>query len=675
MQLESFRVTNFRSISDSGSVEVSRITALLGRNESGKSNLLLGLRTLNPPEGFKRLNPTKDFPRHRRLTECTDDTPVVSSTWELTPMEQQELVAVLPRAKTVTHIEVGRYYADKRWIEFQGLSPIEFSQSKVHNKVQKAAASVNAASDKVEESKKQALEAAVTTFSAAMTVQGTNEEWANRSTSALAALRKAMAVANAELPESQEQHIIDLEELARTINTDASALQRANDWAISKLPIFIYLADYPELTGHQNLQQYLDRKSQNQLTQADKDFAKLCKVAGLDPAKLNQLQGEQKSEERNQLANRASAVVTGEIRKLWNDRSLKIRFNLDGVHFDTLVSDPTATFDVEVNLNERSRGFRWFFSFYITFAADTAGGYAKNAVLLLDEPGLYLHIQSQKDLLAHWVKDFENQIIYTTHSPFMIPVQTLDWLRTVSISEEHGTTVTNNPTGDARTLAPIRAALGYHYADTLFFGNNNLIVEGVTDWWILEAVSSHMRTSGKAGLPSDLAVCPVDGASKVPNMVSLLAGQKLNVLVLFDEEKQARAIRDEIVAAKLIRESSITFVSEAFTPRLSEADVEDLVDAGVYEKLARASYAKELSGKTLKLNASIPRIVKRFEAGFEDIGIAFHKTRVAGLFFRTMTTDPTSVMTPESLARFEALFSLIDQRLKKSLDRKSEPFH
>jgi hypothetical protein len=105
------------------------------------------------------------------------------------------------------------------------------------------------------------------------------------------------------------------------------------------------------------------------------------------------------------------------------DRSLKVRFNVDGTHFDTLISDPTSTYYVEVNLDERSRGFRWFFSFYITFAADADGGAAKDAILLMDEPGLYLHIQSQKDLLAHWITDFDNQIIYTTHSPFMVPAQ------------------------------------------------------------------------------------------------------------------------------------------------------------------------------------------------------------------------------------------------------------
>ncbi|HEV3305916.1 MAG TPA: AAA family ATPase [Candidatus Sulfotelmatobacter sp.] len=676
MQLESFRIQNYRSITDSGDIKLSHVTALLGRNESGKSNLLLGLRTLNPTEGFKALNPTKDFPRHRRLTECSDDTGVVSSSWKLTSNEQKELAEILPRAGSVTHVQIGRTYGAKRWVSFQNLPPLEFDKASVQNKITKIVASVKVAGENLEEARKTPLEAAVAAFSDAAAVKGTKEDWAVRTSSALTALRQAIARANATLPENQEKDIVDLEQLCPTISGDQEAQQRARNWATAKVPKFIYLADYPELAGHQNISQYMQRKAQNQQNEADKDFAKLCKVAGLDPARLNQLQGEEKSEERNQIANRASAVVTAEIRRLWKDRPLKVRFNLDAAHFDTLISDPTSTFDVEVNLDERSRGFRWFFSFYITFSADTDGGAAKDAILLLDEPGLYLHIQSQKDLLAHWEKDFDNQIVYTTHSPFMIPIQALDCLRTVNISEEDGTTVTNDPTGDGRTLAPIRAALGYFYADTLFIGPNNLIVEGVTDWWILEAVSKHFTAAGKSGLAAGLSVCPVDGAPKVPTMVSMLTAQHLNALVLFDDEKQARTTRDEIVASKLIREGNITFVSEAFsTKKPSEADIEDLIDAAVYESLVRESYARELKGKTLKLNSKIPRIVKRFEAAFEELGLAFHKTRPAGLFFRKMATDPASVMTPESVNRFEALFAIINERLQKSVARDAAPFH
>jgi len=258
----------------------------------------------------------------------------------------------------------------------------------------------------------------------------------------------------------------------------------------------------------------------------------------------------------------------------------------------------------------------------------------------------------------------------------MIPIQALDCLRTVNISEDEGTTVTNNPTGDGRTLAPIRAALGYYYADTLFIGSKNLIVEGVTDWWILEAVSKHLISAGQTGLAAGLSICPVDGAPKVPNMVSILTAQHLSVLVLFDDEDQARQIRKEIVTSKLIREECVILVSDPLAPKKpAEADIEDLIDPVVYETLARESYAKELKGKTLNLNPRITRIVKRFEAGFNDLGLTFHKTRAAGLFFRKMETEPTSVMPPEALRRFESLFATINERLEKAVGRRAAPFH
>jgi hypothetical protein len=159
-------------------------------------------------------------------------------------------------------------------------------------------------------------------------------------------------------------------------------------------------------------------------------------------------------ETRNQILNRAGAKVTAAVRRLWKDRQLMVRFNLDGPHLDVLVSDSTAYYPVEVNLDERSRGFRWFFSFYITFAADTQAGDAAGAVLLLDEPGLHLHQKSQEDLLRHLQNDFSNQIVYTTHSPFMLPPEAAHIARSVEISQETGTTVSNSPPRDETPIAP-----------------------------------------------------------------------------------------------------------------------------------------------------------------------------------------------------------------------------
>lgn len=123
MKLTTFRIKNFRSINDSGPVAVAKLTSLVGRNESGKSNLLLALQTLNPPGGPKDLKSVKDFPRHRRLSECTDDTPVVSTTWELDTDEQARLAELFPRAADVRLVDIGRRYkASTRWITFQASS-------------------------------------------------------------------------------------------------------------------------------------------------------------------------------------------------------------------------------------------------------------------------------------------------------------------------------------------------------------------------------------------------------------------------------------------------------------------------------------------------------------------------------------------------------------------------
>ncbi|MBF4274680.1 hypothetical protein EAY07_22275, partial [Vibrio anguillarum] len=145
---------------------------------------------------------------------------------------------------------------------------------------------------------------------------------------------------------------------------DGEQEKKARNFIMECLPVFVYIDEYPHLDGHQNLSILSQHRQNHQLTAEDEGFIKLCKVADIDPSKLQELASD--PETRNQLVNRAGAVVTSEIRRLWTDRELKVRFNLDGNFFDTYVSDPTSTYDVEVNLNERSRGFRWFFSFYIT---------------------------------------------------------------------------------------------------------------------------------------------------------------------------------------------------------------------------------------------------------------------------------------------------------------------
>ena len=590
MELKKFRISNYRSINDSGEIIVKNNTALVGRNESGKTNLLLALYSLNPADkDLFDLSDVKDFPRDRPLSDFSEDLNVVDTLWELNDNEVDELAEMLHLTKPIKAVKISRPYRAVHNIEL-----VDFNKTSV------------------------------------------------------------------KLPTPEDD---DDTENVESENQIDELISEAEDWILKQMPTFIFLDDYPTIKGHVNIDQFVQRKKQNSTTPDDVYFQKLTKVAGLNPEELQSLLA-QSHEKRQQLANRAGAVVTKKIHELWKDRTLKIRFNLDAGHFDTLISDPSNVYDVEVNLDERSRGFKWFFSFYITFAADTKGGIADNSILLLDEPGLFLHAVAQRDLLNHFKNDFKNQIIYTTHSPFMVPTEDLSQVRTVNISQETGTGVTNDPKGDSKTLFPLQTALGYEISQTLFIGEYNLVVEGITDYWYLSSISDYLKEQNKAYIQDDLIITPCGGARKIPYMVSLLSSQNLKVIVLLDTEQTAKLTGEEIVKNKFIKDDAVIYITDAVNSK-KESDIEDLIDEKTFESLIKEAYSKELNGKQLSINSKIPRVIHRYEAAFKNAKIPFNKTRIARLFIDKMSNNPSQIISKGTSDNFESLFKLINKQYKK----------
>jgi energy-coupling factor transporter ATP-binding protein EcfA2 len=675
VQLKSFRVQNFRSVNDSGDIPLEKITALVGRNESGKSNLLMALSLLNPPDGRKDIDSVKNFPRGRRLDECKPETPVVQTLWHLAPEQTAEITKLLPDHEPIEQVSITRCYSAKRTkVGLKGLTAPTVEPAKMRSQVRRLQPVLEAAVGKLPVDKQQPGTAALEELKQAI-LAPTNDPkaWASETVAKGAAFRKLLGANAVLLEESTDELLAEIEDTASRISGFDEAHGNARTLVLSWVPRFVYITDFPELSGHQNLSDFMRRRSEGQpLTEGEDNFLKLAKVADFDPKLINDYQG--KHEERQALLNRASALVTKEIRRLWQDRKLTVRLTPDGPHVDILIYDENADYPIEVNLDERSRGFRWFFSFYIGFSADTQGGDADNAVLLLDEPGLYLHARSQDDLLKHLQGDYKNQIIYTTHSPFMIPADRIEIVRTVNIGGGAGTTVTKDPTGDARTLFPIQAALGYSISQTLFVGSANLIVEGVTDFWILSSVNDWLKDNSKQGLEEKMVLTPAGGAGKIGYMVALLASQELDVVALLDTDKAGREAAEELIKSKILRENAIVFTSSAFAAAPAEADIEDIVDPAIYETLVTHTYAEELSGKALAPNASIPRIVKRYEEAFKTIGLEFHKTRPAREFMVRMGSDPSKVLSAQSIERFERLISDVNARYQRLKTAGRRPF-
>ncbi|MBU6457808.1 MAG: AAA family ATPase [Bradyrhizobium sp.] len=132
MKLTNFSVENFRSVASSGDIPIAELTALVGRNESGKSNLLLALETVNPVGGQKDLDPVKNFPRGRHLNECKPETVVVNTTWQLNAAQTQEVSKVLSDHGPVKDVHIVRKYnAKQSTVELLGVKPPVLDAKKV----------------------------------------------------------------------------------------------------------------------------------------------------------------------------------------------------------------------------------------------------------------------------------------------------------------------------------------------------------------------------------------------------------------------------------------------------------------------------------------------------------------------------------------------------------------
>ena len=660
MKLTKFRVRNFRSINDSGEITTDNLTAILGRNESGKSNILLALQHLNPPGGMREIEAIKNFPRHRRLAEQDENTRFLDTEWMLSQQERESLSSIFPRASEVSTVTIARRYGKTKYIGLVGLKEQSLDVKAINRIIDKIVTLLDAL--KIEDNAENVKAIIQEVDMLKATEDHSVESWLE---AVLGRYDQTLRDAAQYTLERQDDYLDLKDDFAQIVTAlnDGEQEKKAREFIVECLPIFVYIDEYPHLDGHQNLGTLNQHRQNSQLTAEDEGFIKLCKVADIDPAKLQELASD--PETRNQLVNRAGAVVTSEIRRLWTDRELKVRFNLDGNYFDTYISDPTSTYDVEVNLNERSRGFRWFFSFYITFFADTHGGDAENAIILLDEPGLYLHAKSQSDLLKHLDEDFSNQIIYTTHSPFLVPTKQLSTVKTVNICQEKGTTVTNDPTGDSTTLFPLQAALGYEVSQSLFIGSNNLVVEGVTDFWYLSSMSEYLKSLGRTGLMDKITITPAGGAQKIPYLVSLLSSQHLNLLVLLDHEKDALATKNDLITNHKLTKRNVILVSEATENDVAELDIEDLFGPEYFLSLAEEAYRGEVTDD-FTYNDKIPRVCKRFEKAMKDSGIKkqFVKAKPARLFMSKLSEGKDSNLPEEVIYSFESLFKLINKRMK-----------
>lgn len=455
----------------------------------------------------------------------------------------------------------------------------------------------------------------------------------------------------------------------KTDNENRLASYILSKYIEPNLPEFLYFDEYYSLPGTINLQKFLNGQVDDTFTKEQNDITKaLFELSNID---IKKVMDSNNYEDFIAELEATSNNITDKLLEYWTtNKNLEINFeiqtkeNTSTRNFEKLlqIRIKNTKHRVTLPLKNRSKGFIWFFSFLVWFSKVQE---KKNLIILLDEPGLNLHAEAQADLLKYIDKELlpRYQVIYTTHSPFMIESDKLDEVRTVYDSNDSkvGSIISNAlEEKDQGTLFPLQAALGYNLAQNLYISDKNLLVEGVADLMFLTVMSGILKENNREGLNEDITIVPVGGLDKVATFISLLRGNELNMVCLLDTfiDQKGKKRLEDLIKDKIIKEKQIKFFDQ-YIDRLNIAEIEDMFEIEEYLKLFNEEFSKDyksISKKEIDINKPIiPQINQIIQKN------RFNHYRPSR--YLTSLCVGKDYFSESTLARFEALFKDINNLL------------
>lgn len=547
MELKKFRVTDFRSVVDSGWIDASDVTALIGENEAGKTNLLLPLWKLNP-SGNGEINLLDDMPRSRyaemRLEPEKHD--FIRCIFELTDAQRSTSHKFGADPTKTGTIEVVR--------DFKGRVGIWFCD--------------------------------------------------DRDFDAL----------NAYEPQELQEAVEGEEAEAREKGPSLF------NYLESELPKFVYYSNYGNLDAQIYLPHVVDNMKRDDLSAKEAAKARTLQVlfdlVNLSPEEVLELaratgvservnqQGQRidiakKTEEEIQLDDEqlrtraallqsASSKLTKSFREWWKQGDYRFRLQADGNYFRIWVADDRRPEEIE--LENRSTGLQWFLSFFLVFTYESEDTH-DNAIVLLDEPGHSLHPLAQRDLSAF----FDNlskthQIVFTTHSPFMIDADRLDRVRKVYVDNDGGTIASSNlavgrdksGAKDAGATYAVHSALNLSVAESLLLGCKPIIVEGPSDQHYLSTIKAILISKGLIKPTAELVFPPSGGAKTAKIIASILMGRDDALpTVLLDGDTAGKQAAQALQESLYVGKKELVLTTNEFVDGFDESEIEDLLPAAL----------------------------------------------------------------------------------------------
>ena len=678
MRLRKFRVQAFRCIHDSGDIVVGDLAAFVGRNESGKTTILQALTMLDKDEVISELDLCDEMTEHLK-----SEIRIVEGDFELNQDETEIVKEKFPGLqlkklkifRTNKNPEIQYDFGDIK-IDQKEDENLEYWQNITKQLSNFVESIPNYISKKLDTDfftgntpkDKKIIQAELDEFDNTLQAIATEEqqvisEWEETYTNII---------------KNVEKILID--------NTESEALK---NFIMDNLhPRFVYFSDYKKILGNINLTEYI-KESENGAA------AGIEYIEGFDRAEtvrnllyLAELEIEKLEELKNspskliKFLNTASRNLTQRLNPSWKGEAINVELRLNpGNILSVVISDvhKDGTITNTGLLNRRAEGFKWTFSFIVNFAAETQRSELKEAILLLDEPARNLHPTQQtgiSDLLKNLAGS--NQVLYATHSPFMIFDYTPGNLLVVELDRKtHLSKIFYEYwKADDATLTPILYGLSKGLVDSITdreVGNNSrplIIVETMSDTMYLNAFDKFLQDPNISMNP--LNVVPAYTKNSVLPLSIFYHSHGYNTFVLLDNEYESNQIAEQLKNNKF-SETQIIFFERDGNLLQSMEDymvTEDYLYAvnQTYEiKLRREGFTNLTKEEVLihGKNGIIENLKAVWNEHSDDDWGEFEREEVCRYISGKIASGDASFLTEKTRDRLRTLYRLIAERIRQ----------
>jgi len=519
MNLKSFDIKNFRSITHAKCNLAGALTIFAGKNESGKTTILDALTALNKDDTFSEAD--------RPLNQETEEDTIIEYNFELTKEEKEKCLKDFDLSPESVSNEV-----TIKKICNQNITSVDGPFiNDVERKLGKLAETDKNFINKNLESINKHLE----NFSYDPLPLFTKIDYDQ-----LEDLYDELNSLRDKIPKNPQNNQSTQPTLSNAIdvfipklNELRQKLEPIIDFIFSKQPRVIKFSSFDDILPSEV--PYAEF-TEELLKTNHKIVYDLVNLAGID---LEKIQSDD-TQLRENLSEKAARITTRKFKEFWDQDQIEFIFRFTEPNVSIYIRDEGK--ETSFKPDQRSKGLQWFLSFYLRLNAE---GREENNLILIDEPGLYLHAKAQENVLRVLESESNNsQIIFTTHSPYLIDPNELNRIRLVVKDEKtNQTNITSSfyIGGDADTLTPIITAIGLDLSKLLFFSKTlNVVLEGISDYYFLRGIITFLEKTENYDFPDDISLISSIGNANVNVIVSILMGLGFPYKIILDNKGSSK---------------------------------------------------------------------------------------------------------------------------------------